>query len=215
MKHKLKMLTLACAMLCSSLVTINHQEVHAKSIATPQQKAKLVKIRHKYITIEQIRKKKLEELKEEVKQSKKIIKKQEQKYKDMYIPKHSTFKSYMPYQKITVRSSKQYKLQKKAHTDKNGLRKIGKYYLVAMGQYYGKVGDKFKITLSSGQVFYAMMGDAKQFKHTGNTKGMVGADNKDMLEFIVDKNHLNSKIKKMGSVDVILHGKIVKLQKEI
>lgn len=171
-----------------------------------------------YMTIPKILKNKKERIAKKIAEKKvraaNAAKEEKEKYKNMYIPKHSSFKSYMPFTAITSKSSPQYKLQQKAYSDKNGLRKCGKYYLVAMGQYYGKIGDKFKVTLSSGQVFYAMIGDSKQFRHTGEGSGMVGADNKDMFEFIVDYSCLNSKIRKMGNVDIILKGKVVKLQKE-
>lgn len=160
-------------------------------------------------------KKKIEtNIKKKKENKKENKKKEEKKFIDMFIPKHSSFKSYMPYTAITSKSSKQYKLQQKAYSDKNGLRKYDKYYLVAMGQYYGKVGDKFKVTLSSGQVFYAMIGDTKQYRHTGKGNGMVGADNKDMFEFIVDYRNLNKEIRRSGSVNTVLKGKVVRLQKE-
>ena len=171
-----------------------------------------------YMTIPKFIENKKEEMKKETAERKRraalAAKEEKEKYKNMYIPNHSSFKSYMPYTAITSKNSPQYKLQQKAYSDKNGLRKYGKYYLVAMGQYYGKVGDKFKVTLSSGQVFYAMIGDSKQFKHTGEGSGMIGADNKDMFEFIVDYSCLNKEIRKMGNVDVVLKDKVVKLQKE-
>lgn len=57
----------------------------------------------------------------------------------------SSFKSYMDFRCITNRSSLQYKMQQQAYTDENGLRKIGEYYCVAMGTYYGNLGDKLYV----------------------------------------------------------------------
>lgn len=136
------------------------------------------------------------------------------KYKEMHVPWHKSFKSFMSYKKITSEGSKQYKLQLKAYTDKNGLRKIDNYYMVAMGQKYGKVGDKFRITLVNGEQFDVILGDVKKYKDTHNKEGYIGKDNKDLFEFIVDESTLNSKIAIDGSVNCIFNGRVERIQKE-
>ena len=217
MKNRILKIAVTVSMLLVPIANINSTNIKAKGNIN-KELLKINKPKYNYININEARMKHLEKLKKKKEEKERraalAAKEEKEKYKNMYIPNHSSFKSYMPYTAITSKNSPQYKLQRKACSDKNGLRKYGKYYLVAMGQYYGKVGDRFKVTLSSGQVFYAMIGDSKQFKHTGEGSGMIGADNKDMFEFIVDYSCLNKEIRKMGNVDVVLKGKVVKLQKE-
>ena len=124
------------------------------------------------------------------------------------------FKSYTNY-KCLSRSSAQWKLQKKAYTDKNGLRKIGDDYLVAMGSYYTKhLGDRFKITLSTGKSFTVRICDFKANSDTNSTHQYTA--NGCMIEFYVDSN-LNSKARRMGDISYIkgFKGNITKVEKII
>ena len=172
-----------------------------------KQQEELKKLREQRLT-------ELEAEKQRLAEQQRLAQLEAEKYIAMEVPNHSVFKSYMPYSAITLKSSQQYTLQSQAYTDENGLRKIGDYYLVAMGQYYGTVGDKFKVTLSSGQQFNVMMGDMKKYEHTFNGEGQIGADNKDMFEFIVDYSNLNSNIRRDGSVNCVFNGTVLKLEKE-
>lgn len=217
MKYKILTIFVSANLILMSLIS-NTNSVKALTIPVKKEDLIIKKSKYGYATPEQTRQLKINRMMKKYKEKKQraalAAKLEKEKYINMPIPNHSSFKSYMPYTAITSKNSEQYKLQTRAYSDKNGLRKIDKYYLVAMGQYYGKVGDKFKVTLSSGQVFYAMIGDSKQFRHTGEGSGMIGADNKDMFEFIVDYSCLNSLVRKMGNVNVLLKGKVIKLQKE-
>jgi len=116
------------------------------------------------------------------------------------------FKAYMDYRAITNTRSSQYKLQKQAWTDENGLRRFDDYYLVAMGSYYSStVGDCFKITLDSGETFKCMIGDCKADCDTDSehmyhpmTEGRGN-----VIEFIVDTKKLPKEVRTMGTVSAI------------
>lgn len=129
--------------------------------------------------------------------------------------KASTFKSWMPYTAITNRSSPQYKLQKKAYTDENGLRKIGEDYCVAMGTFYSStIGDRFQITMSSGITFTVIISDVKSDRHTDSTHRYT-VSNGCVMEFLVDKRKLNPIIKQSGNVGSLefFSGKFSKIEK--
>lgn len=167
-------------------------------------------------------KKENQKLKEQVKALKKENmklknsqqKKSKTKLKSYKVPKNMHFKSYTNY-KCLSRSSAQWKLQKKAYTDKNGLRKISDDYLVAMGSYYTKhLGDRFKITLSTGKSFTVRICDFKANSDTNSTHQYTA--NGCMIEFYVD-NNLNSKARQMGDISYIkgFKGNIIKVEKII
>ena len=127
----------------------------------------------------------------------------------------SSFKSWMPYTAITNRASAAYKLQKKAYTDKNGLRKVGDDYCVAMGTYYSStIGDRFKVTMSTGKTFTVIISDVKANRHTDSTNRYT-VSNGCMMEFLVDKSCLNPAVKRSGSVSSIklFSGKFAKIEK--
>lgn len=160
---------------------------------------------------EQIKTLKKENSKLKTSQQKKT-KKNKVKYKSYKVPKNKHFKSYTNY-KCLSRSSAQWKLQKKAYTDKNGLRKIGDDYLVAMGSYYTKhLGDRFRITLSTGKTFTVRICDFKADSDTNSTHQYTR--NGCMIEFYVD-NNLNSKAKQMGDISYIkgFSGNITKVER--
>lgn len=125
------------------------------------------------------------------------------------IPSGDTwFKSYMDHRAITDTSSKQYELQQNAFTDDNGLRKYGDYYLVAMGTYYAEeVGITFRITLDTGIEFNIMTGDIKNdlctdkfnmYTPVYDSSGDYISAN--VIEFIVDTDTLDSRVKKLGTI---------------
>ena len=99
-----------------------------------------------------------------------------------------TTKSYMDLSKITCRDSKQYKMKKKYSLDGRGhwyyKEKGKKFYVVALGNYFGDVGDKFKITLSTGIEFYAIKGDSKADRDT--IERYCHKTDKSVIEFIID-----------------------------
>ena len=111
----------------------------------------------------------------------------------------TTFKSYMDYRTITDCASYAYKLQQEATTDENGLRKIGEYYCVAMGTYFGKVGDTLYIETDEGACWKVILADIKSDEHTDCTHTYTIA-NGCMMEFIVDVYSMPSNIRASGTV---------------
>ena len=106
----------------------------------------------------------------------------------------------------------QFEMQKQAWTDDNGFRRYGKAYMVAMGSYYGNVGDIFKITLSSGDVFFVIKGDEKANKDTDSLH-MREKDSGNVLEFIVDTKKISKTSMLMGDMSYSgLSGPINKIE---
>lgn len=112
------------------------------------------------------------------------------------------FKSYTDYRCLS-RSSAQWKLQERAYTDENGLRKIGDAYLVALGSYYGTtLGTKYTVTLSNGSVFNVILCDCKKDIHT-DTKNQKTLSDGSILEFYVDTSILPKSAKTSGTISNI------------
>lgn len=118
----------------------------------------------------------------------------------------------MGYTAITSKNSPQFRLQQIAHTDIFGIRCVQQYYLVAMGTYYGKVGDTFKIHTASGGWYMVMMGDVKADAHTDQSNRVSGDGS--IIEFIVDRKIIKTH-KDFGIATEHLRDKIVKIEKEI
>ena len=125
-----------------------------------------------------------------------------------------TFKSYTDY-KCLSRSSPQWKIQEKAYTDENGLRKIGNAYLVALGSYYGvELGAEYVVTLSNGNSFNIILCDVKNDIHTDDLNRECLA-NGSVLEFYVESSALPQIVKLMGTIGSIdfFNGSIVSIIK--
>ena len=117
----------------------------------------------------------------------------------------SAFKSWMDFRSITDRSSKQWKLQQNANTDKNyGFRMVDGNLLVAMGPQYGPVGSEYIIQFEDGKVINAMIGD---IKHQGCT-----SDDGSMIEFIVDSKVLPHFLKDSGNYNDLFQGRITMIR---
>lgn len=142
------------------------------------------------------------------------------KVKEYAVPYGDTsFKSYMSYRAITNTESAQWALQKKCTTDDNGLRKCGDDYVIAVGSYYSKhIGERFRITLDTGESFTAVVGDFKADVHTDNSHKYTPMSDgrKNVVEFVVDTKKLNAKAKKMGDISYIsgFGGNVVSVEKE-
>ena len=146
------------------------------------------------------------------------------KYEAKEVPACDTwFKSYMSYKAITNTSSDQYKIQQKAWTDENGLRRYNNDYVVAMGTYYSdRCYTRFKVEFDSGNEITVIVGDIKQDIHTDGKNqysAVYDSNNKfisaNVLEFIVDASTLSKKAKNLGSVHCIegLEGNIVSIKR--
>jgi hypothetical protein len=136
---------------------------------------------------------------------------------------NSDFKAYMPYDSITDKTAPQWHYRQNAWTDSNGLRRVDSDYLVAMGTYYTeKVGERFKITLDTGNVFTVTVGDIKNPAHTDRYNMYTSVKDNygnfysaNVVEFIVDTDRLDSRAKKLGTVSCLdgLDGNIEKIEK--
>ncbi len=116
---------------------------------------------------------------------------------------NTDFKTYMDYRTIKDKDSIQYDLQQQAYTDSQGIRRIDDDVCVALGTAYAKnCGERFEITLESGNTFTAVVGDIKADCHTDPTNSYVELQNGggDMVEFIVDTGELDDYIRIMGSI---------------
>ena len=136
----------------------------------------------------------------------------------------TSFKTYMDHRAVTNTSSAQYKYIKRwGWCDEQGFmratgeRELGitdDYYLIALGSYYGTtVGTKYRITTDTGNMFYGVLADLKDDRHTNSTNQY--ASNKDVVEFIVDTRYLNKTVRKMGSANAYkpLYGRISKIER--
>lgn len=137
---------------------------------------------------------------------------------------NTSFKTFMDYRAITNKASAQYKYIKQwGWRDEQGfMRATGErdlgitddYYLIALGSYYGtEIGTKYRITTDTGNVFYGILADQKDDKHTNSTNQY--AANKDVVEFLVDTRYLNKSVRRMGSANVYmpLNGRIAKIER--
>ena len=137
--------------------------------------------------------------------------------KTRYVTKASpgnTFKSYMDYRCIKNRSSKQYKLQKKAVTNKkNGIRMIKGRYCIALGSYYTrKIGAKVDLVMGSGRVVKCITADMKADRDTINNHRQHRDGS--VAEFVVDTKKLSRKVRRMGDVSYtgLFKGRIRKIR---
>ena len=147
------------------------------------------------------------------------------KYISLGVPNiNSTFKTWMDYRTITAVNSPQYKCIKtwgwcdnNGFMRANGERDLGitdDYYMIALGSYYGtKIGTKYRITTSTGRIFYGILCDQKANGDTNSTHQY--SYNNDVMEFLVDTYRLNKSVKLMGSANVYmpLNGSITKIER--
>lgn len=139
----------------------------------------------------------------------------EQVYESLEIPQGdcSSF-LYMDYRAITDMSSKQWALQQTAWTDSQGFRRIGDDYCVALGTFYGQVGDRFRITTDRGNVYTVQMADAKGYDSNG-WYHVAGNGKINLVEFIVATEYLPSEVTVMGDCGVLenIGGNVVKIER--
>lgn len=130
---------------------------------------------------------------------------------------NTSFKAYMDYRMITNRSTKQWKLQQQASTNREGFRMIGDDYLVALGTYYAEgCGERFHITLSSGKSFTVMVGDIKSNRHTNETRQYCPRDDGGggMIEFIIDSKQMSPEALRRGDLSCLgLQGTVTGIER--
>lgn len=117
-----------------------------------------------------------------------------------------TFKSIMPMTALS-KSSPQYKYLATETTDKDNLRITSDgYYAVAMGSYYGKLGDKFVVTFSNGQTTKVVKVDEKADAHTVGGRGMCMASDGSIIEPILTTGDPNAATNPKLLREVYFHG---------
>jgi hypothetical protein len=135
---------------------------------------------------------------------------------EIKLTSNSDFKSYMDGGMITCKDSKSYKLLKTLKTDKGIYKNDKGYVAIAISDYYGKVGDTFKITLEDNNVFYAIKVDTKKQEELNeNHEHWDGS----LIEFIIDTNEAKKHYKDFiinGSFNFTdeYKGKIIKIERE-
>lgn len=130
----------------------------------------------------------------------------------------TSFKAYEDYRRITNSRSMQYRMQQKAETDDNGLRVYHGRYMVALGTYYGSVGDELTVTLDTGEVIDIVIGDIKADATTDKTNRYHPMDDggANVLEFIVDTKKLSGDVKWAGDISEIdgFEGNVEKIERK-
>lgn len=128
----------------------------------------------------------------------------EKSYNTVDIPEIDTsFKSYMDYTFITNKNSVQYRIQKRAVTDEQGIRTVGDDVCVAVGSGIAqKCGQRLLFTLDTGVSFTAIVADLKDDAHTDPTNKFthVYDDYYNMIEFIVETSKLDKFVRTMGNI---------------
>lgn len=110
-------------------------------------------------------------------------------------------KSFEDYRKITVTTSKQYRIQQRyAYTDREtGIRVVDGKYCIGLGSYFThNIGQYVDLVLANGEVIPCIIGDAKNNLHT-NENNSIGLDGS-VAEFIVDKDHLDRYVRRSGNI---------------
>ena len=110
-------------------------------------------------------------------------------------------KSFLDYKSITMKTSKQYKIQKRyAETDpETGIRKVDNKYCIALGSYFShNVGQYVDLVLENGETIPCVIGDAKSNLDT-NENNSIGKDGS-VSEFITDKEYIDHSVKRSGDI---------------
>lgn len=119
------------------------------------------------------------------------------------------WKPYARHTAITAKGSPQYKLQKIAKTDSNGLRYVTdpdgvKRYCVALPVYWAggtaeDIGRCFDVTMKNGAVLHCVLGDVKKQEHSKDGAGRFGSRG-ELLEFQVDQERLPDNVRRSGDI---------------
>ena len=131
---------------------------------------------------------------------------------------NSDFHMYMDYRTLTNTTTKQWKLQQMAWTDSDGFRRIGNDYCVALGTYYGNIGDRFRIITDEGNSYTAIMSDAKGsdavFYDSVRSWYHYAGNGCNVVEFIVQTEYLPSAVTISGSCGAVdyLSGNVVSIE---
>ena len=101
----------------------------------------------------------------------------------------SSVKTYMDKNKITDTNSTQYEIIRSMECDSRGhyyeVYKGKKYYCVALGSYFGDIGERYKFMLDSGNEINVIKCDEKSDRHTYD--GYIHRYDKSVIEFIINE----------------------------
>lgn len=118
----------------------------------------------------------------------------EYKTKELSVCSTNTAKTYMDYRMTTVVSSRQYQfLHNRCTVD----RRTGFLYdeegfiAVALGSFYGEIGDRYYFTLESGIVLPLVKGEEKADEDT-NSSGCYHVEDGSVIEFVIDSDYARS-----------------------
>ena len=137
---------------------------------------------------------------------------------------NSSVKTYMDYRAINSRASKQYWFIQNHMSvdDETGFLYDEEGFIgVALGSYYGEIGDRFYFTLDTGVVLPLVKIDGKADVHTDES-GCYQAYDNSIIEFVIDKNLANEYFGYYGNGLVLsgnynnyelFRGQIVKVEK--
>lgn len=122
---------------------------------------------------------------------------------------------YMDFRALTDTTTKQWELQQYAYTDWQGIRVYDGCYMVAMGTYYGQVGDKFRITTDWGNSYNVIIGDVKGWDSVDGWYHVAGDGRLNVVEFIVDTYSLDGYAATMGDMGVLdnIGGNIISIER--
>lgn len=116
------------------------------------------------------------------------------KAKEVEVCASNTAKTYMDYRMTTLRSSRQYQfLNYECTVDK----KTGFLYdkdgfiAVALGSFYGVIGDRYYFTLDSGVVLPLVKGEEKADEDT-DWRGCYHTYDSSVIEFVIDSDYAAS-----------------------
>ena len=109
--------------------------------------------------------------------------------KEVEVKYDSSVKSYMDRDSITDRNSMQYEILSQSKCDENGHYyqnyKGEKYYCIALGSYFGKIGTKYKFVLDNGNEINVIKCDEKSDRHTED--GYIHKNDMSVIEFIINE----------------------------
>ena len=131
----------------------------------------------------------------------------------------SSAKPYESYRAITDPSSKQYRFQMQPNVreDSRGfLMEDGTWYCVAMGTYFGDIGTKYIITLSSGRTINVVKGDNKADCDTDADNYLAQGGH--IIEFMINPNAyytIANGVISRGNLNILpeLNGSITSIQR--
>lgn len=115
----------------------------------------------------------------------------EYKTEELSVCSGNTAKTYMDYRMTTVVDSRQYQfLNYKCYVDRQTgfLYDEDGFIAVALGSYYGEIGDRFYFTLDSGIVLPLVKGEEKADEDTDYT-GCYHTYDGSVIEFVIDSDY--------------------------